>query len=44
MLGADILKDAIDGCEGRFERYISPDDRELVESQGERVVVTSTVN
>lgn len=38
MLGADILKDAIDGCEGRFERYISPDDRELVESQGERVV------
>lgn len=26
------------GCEGRFERYVSPDDRELVESQDERVI------
>lgn len=38
MLGADTLQDAIDGCQGDFERYVSPDDRELVKSQDERIV------
>lgn len=38
MLGADTLQDAIDGCQGHFERYISPDDRELVKSQDERAI------